>query len=213
MIRFLLMPPFPTGEQWAIEDYAKHALGCKERGFTAYKLHIFNPIEEHMAICRAVREAVGNDMVLIYDPVGIYEPDTALKAGRELEKLGFHWFEEPIQDYHMESLIKLCHQLDIPIATMEVLPGNIYSRAQYIVKGAVDIVRSDTLFNGGITSLKKTASLAEAFGMNCEIHYNPNPLANAANLHVMCSIKNSEYYEWAVPEWIWTFGTKKNIVL
>ncbi|MCX6013689.1 MAG: mandelate racemase, partial [Chloroflexi bacterium] len=85
--------------------------------------------------------------------------------------------------------------------------------AQYIAKGAVDIVRSDALFNGGITSLKKTASLAEAFGMNCEIHYNPNPLANAANLHVMCSIKNSEYYEWAVPEWIWTFGTKKNIVL
>jgi len=160
-----------------------------------------------------VREAVGDDMVLMYDPVARYDHNQALMVGRELEKLGFYWFEEPIRDTNMSGLIQLCNDLDIPIASLEVIPGNIYSRAQYIARGAVDIVRSDTLFNGGITPLKKTASLAEAFGMKCEIHYNPNPLANAANLHVMCSIKNCDFFEWVVPEWLWDFGVKENIKL
>ena len=45
--------------------------------------------------------------------------------------------------------------------------------------------------------------------MRCEIHTNFNPLMNAANLHVTCSIKNCEFYEWWVPEKLmWDFGVK-----
>ena len=55
--------------------------------------------------------------------------------------------------------------------------------------------------------------MAEAFGMNCEIHLNSNPLAQAANLHVMCSMKNCDFFEWAVPEWLWVYGVKEDIKL
>ncbi|MFC1979217.1 enolase C-terminal domain-like protein [Chloroflexota bacterium] len=212
----------PSGPKWPVEAYAKNAVECKARGFTAYKLHISKTwfgspnedLNEHVAICRGVREAVGDDMVLMYDPSTRYDRNQALKVGRELEKLDFYWFEEPIKLTDVDGLIHLCRSLDIPIAALEVLPGNIYTRAQYITRGAVDIVQSDTLVNGGITPLKKTASLAEALGMNCEIHFCSNPLANAANLHVMCSIKNCSFFEWVVPDGgRYQFGLKEGIKL
>lgn len=203
----------PFGQQWKVEDFVKNALECKARGFTAYKLHMKGTATEHLAVCRALREAVGDEMVLMLDPVGEYDRREALMVGRELEKLNFYWLEEPIPDADMAGLIQLCNALDIPIAALEALPGGIYIRAQYIARGAADIVRSDALYNGGITPLKKTASLAEAFDMKCEIHYNPSPLANAANLHVMCSMSNCDFYEWVVPEWQWDFGVKESIKL
>jgi L-alanine-DL-glutamate epimerase-like enolase superfamily enzyme len=69
------------------EDYARHALEMKELGYKAYKVHAyiyFNPYTwEHgpqlpgfpkadIEVCRAVREAVGSDMVLMLDPFGVY---------------------------------------------------------------------------------------------------------------------------------------------
>jgi L-alanine-DL-glutamate epimerase-like enolase superfamily enzyme len=202
-----------SGQYPDAEAYVRQALDLKARGFTAYKLHVSGVPDEDLRVCRAVREAVGEDMILMHDAVGLYSREQALRVGRELEKLNFYWFEEPIQDTDMDGLVQLCNALDIPIATLEVLPGTLYTRAQYIARGAVDIVRSDTLYNAGITPLKKTASLAEAFGMKCEIHCNPNPLANAANLHVICSIKNCDFYEWMVPESVWNFGVKETIKL
>jgi len=202
---------FP-GSNWNTEAYAEHAQTCKNRGFTAYKLHIASRnINFHIAVCKAVRNAVGDDMVLMHDTAGWFNRYQALKIGRELEKLDYYWFEEPINDIDAKGLKHLSDTLDIPICSLEVITGNIFSRAQYIARGDVDIVRGDTLSIGGITPLKKLASLAEAFNINCEIHRSPNPLAEAANMHVMCSIKNCEYFEWAVPENY--FGVKEYLKL
>ena len=194
-------------------SYVELALELKEKGFKGFKPHISGDPDFDIDVCRAIREAVGDEMVLMLDPVGLYDREQALRVGRELEKLNFTWFEEPIQDTDMIGLKKLCDTLDIPVAALEVLPGSLYTKAQYITQGAVDIIRSDTLYNGGITPLKKAASLAEAFGMRCEIHCNPNALANAANLHVTCSIKNCEFYEWMVPAHLWDFGLRESIQL
>lgn len=194
------------------ESYVQEALELRERGFTAYKLHIPGIPSRDLEICRAVREAVGDDMLLMLDPVARYDREQALIVGRELEKLNFYWYEEPISDYDIDGLSNLSQALDIPIAGLEVRPGNLYAAKEYLVRGAVDIIRSDVQFNGGITQLKKVASLAEAFGMRCEIHTSFNPLMNAANLHVTCAIKNCEFYEWWVPErLIWDFGVKESL--
>ena len=96
----------------------------------------------------------------MHDPVGLYDRDQALMVGRELEKLNFHWYEEPIQDTDMDGLTQLCSALDIPVVSLEDLPGSLYTRAQYIARGAVDRVRCDTCNSGGITPVKKIASLA-----------------------------------------------------
>jgi len=195
-----------------LESYVQEALESKKRGFFGYKLHTPGIPSKDLEICRAVRDAVGNDMLLMLDPVARYDREQALAVGKEIEKLDFYWYEEPISDFDSDGLVQLCAALDIPIASLEGRPGNLYAVKDYLVRGAVDIVRSDAVANGGITQLRKVSILAEAFGMKCEIHTNHNPLMNAANLHVTCSIKNCEFYEWWLPEkLLWDFGVKESL--
>ena len=64
---------------------------------------------------------------------------------------------------------------------------------------------------GGITTLVKTAHLAEAFRMNYEIHHGGNSLNNVANLHVIMAIRNTEFCEVLLPENDWV--TSGEVVL
>jgi len=126
----------PTGQSWQVDDFARHSLECKARGFTAYKIHASGGVDEHLAVCRAVREAVGDDMILMHDPAGQYNRREALIVGRELEKLNYYWLEDPIPDTDIEGLDQLSHTLDIPINALEALPG-IYTHGLSTLPGAL----------------------------------------------------------------------------
>lgn len=200
-----------SGQFDTVEDYVKQVKELKTRGIQAYKLHIKGIADIDIEVLKAVREAAGNEMVLMHDPVGLYNRKDAMKVGKVLEELDYYWYEEPINDNDIQGLKSLKNKLSIPVTSLEMIPGGIESRARYIVDDAVDIVRSDALNNGGITHLRKLAPLCEAFGLNLEIHAHPNTWANAANLQVSCAMKNCEFYEWVVPESLWDFGVKNGI--
>jgi L-alanine-DL-glutamate epimerase-like enolase superfamily enzyme len=139
--------------------YAEHALACKREGFRAYKVHphyFWDPVTHQatpgrpsnvdydIATCKAVREAVGNDMVLMYDPWGTYHSlEEALKVGRELERLNFYWYEHPMPEYRVESYVRLCRELSIPICSPEIAAGGVFTRAEWILRGASDMSRVD----------------------------------------------------------------------
>src|SRR5579875_2787093 len=114
-----------------------------------------------LAAYRACREAVGPEFKLMADPVAAYNHEQALRMGRELEKLNYYWFEEPLFDVDFNGLRKLASHLDIPICGTEVLVGHHYSTAECIATGVVDMVRTDVSWKGGITPVMKTAHLAE----------------------------------------------------
>jgi L-alanine-DL-glutamate epimerase-like enolase superfamily enzyme len=187
--------------------YAEHALACKEEGYLAYKIHphyFWDPktgtptpgrpsnIAEDIETCHLVREAVGDDMVLMYDPWGTYHTlEEAMKVGRELEKLNFYWYEHPMPEYRVESYVRLCRELTIPILSPEIAAGGVFTRAEWILRGASDMSRIDVV-RGGITGARKTAIVCEAYGLRCEIH-----MAGWGNLQVCgaTSEDTSEYYE------------------
>ena len=171
------------------------ALQAKTAGYRAYKLHPRGDLESDLAACRAVREAVGDEMDLMLDPIGAYDHEESLKAARELEALGYLWLEEPMPEWDLRAYRELCRSVDIPICGPEVLPGSVYLTAQYIAEEAVDIVRSDVGLKGGITGVLKTAHLAEAFGKNIELHVSYSPFMNAAQVHIACAIENTLFVE------------------
>lgn len=198
-------------EHDSVERYVEEAIEYKERGFQAYKLHVWGEGERDIELCTAVREAVGDDYRLMIDVAGNYNQVEALRVGRVLDELGYHWYEEPLRDFDLHGYRMLADKLDIPIAGVEVIPGAMYTTPEYITSRAVDIVRSDVSFKGGINQLKKTAALAEAFGLNVEVHTNANTIIDAANLHVIASIANSEYFEQLVPEPLFTLAGVEKI--
>jgi len=191
----------------APEDYALHAADAKRRGYRAYKIHAYyfydpvkkqpdpgrpSHIQQDLEVCRAVREKVGDEMVLMYDPWGTYRTyEEALRVGRELEELDFYWYEHPMPEYRVESYVRLCKELRIPILAPEIAAGSLYTRADWILRGASDMSRIDVL-RGGITGCKKMAAICEAYGVKCEIH-----MSGFGNLQVLAATSEDvcEYYE------------------
>ena len=207
---------YVTGMIAEPERQVEVALAARDAGFTAYKLHPKGGYDRDLASCKAVREALGADMLIMSDPVATYNHQEALRMGRELEKLDYHWFEEPLMDPDIEGYAELCRALDIPIAGTEWAHGGLwglYTTPQYLVRKAVDIVRSDVSWKGGITGLLKTFRLCEAFGMNCEVHTAMMSLMDVANLHVICAKKNCQFFEYAGPFDGIGFGLKDAIRL
>ena len=88
----------------------------------------------------------------------------------------------------------------------EYSPGGFTNYAPWIINKATDYLRGDVAVKGGITALLKTAHLAEAFGMNYEIHHGGNSLNNWANLHVILAIKNTTYFEVLLPSGAQKYG-------
>jgi L-alanine-DL-glutamate epimerase-like enolase superfamily enzyme len=189
------------------EAYAEHALACKRAGYTAYKIHpyyfqdpiTFEPVPGRpshvrmdVEVCQAVRDAVGDDMVLMYDPWGTYcTYEDALRVGRALEKLDFYWYEHPMPEYRVHAYEKLCRDLEIPVLGPEIAAGSLYTRADWIRRDASDMSRIDVL-RGGITGVKKMVSICEAYGLRCEIH-----MSGFGNLQILgaTSEDTCEYYE------------------
>jgi L-alanine-DL-glutamate epimerase-like enolase superfamily enzyme len=180
------------------EDYARFAEWSIKRGYRAIKLHTWMPPiswapDPRMDVkaCAAVREAVGPDVPLMLDCYHGYSREQALYIGRELEKLSYHWFEEPMDEHSTSSYAWLAQQLDIPIVGPETAEGKMYTRAEWVLRGAADILRAGVGDVGGITPTMKIAHLAESFGMAMEVHG-----GGAGNLHVLGAMGiPGEFYE------------------
>lgn len=183
----------------AVEDYAEEAVRYRDGGWAAYKIHPFGRWREDIEICRAVREAVGDDYTIMLDSTWAYVYEHAVKVGRAIEEMGFYWFEDPLAEDDLMGCIKLREKLDIPLMATEYSPSGFTNYAPWILNKATDYLRGDVAVKGGITSLLKTAHLAEAFGMNYEVHHGGNSLNNWANLAVCLAIRNTQFFEVLLP--------------
>lgn len=195
------LPVYASGLFHAtVNEYVQEALFYKSKGIKCYKAHPPGPVRLDMEIHRALREAVGQDMQLMSDPVAEYSLDEAIRVGRDLEKLEYVWLEEPFRDFELEKYAQLCAALDLPIAATETTRGCHWGVAQAVAQRAADIVRADVSWKCGVTGTMKIAHLAESFGLRCEIHTTTMNYMDLANLHVSCAIRNCEYFEYFVPE-------------
>ena len=195
------LPVYASGNfHSTVEEYVQEALYYKSLGIPGYKSHPSGPVETDMKIHEAVRKAVGDDYILMSDPVGDYSLGDAIKVGRQLERLGYEWFEEPFRDFELYKYTQLCEALDIPVAATETTRGAHWGVAQVIAQKAADIVRADVSWKDGVTGTLKIAHMAEAFGLNCEIHTTTMNYMDTANAHVSCAVKNCKYFEYFVPE-------------
>ena len=142
----------------------------------------------------AVRKAVGDDVHLMVDANNAWTKPTAQEAGREFERLGIHWFEEPVATDDLAGSAELAASLDVPIAGYETRTGLAGFR-DYIEARAVEIVQPDVIWSGGITPCRRIAALAAAAGLPCVPHVFSTAVSLAANLHFIASLPNSYLLE------------------
>ena len=195
------------------QAYAAEAVMFRDNGWAAYKIHPPQDPATDIRVCEAVRRAVGEDFPLMLDSTWAYDFPAALRVGRAIEKLGFLWYEDPLHDQDITNYVKLRQKLDIPIMATEYPATGLESYAPWIMLQATDYLRGDVAVKGGITTLVKTAHLAEAFRMTYEIHHGGNSLNNVANLHVACAIRNTTYFEVLLPDGAHKYGLAEDITV
>lgn len=199
--------PYYASSQFLPEtaDYITEAQRYIDLGATAYKSHPAGDWRQHIEIAGALRSAFP-DLTLMLDPAGSnYTMGEAMRVARALEELDFHWLEEPFHDVYIDKYAQLCRSVDIPILASEAAPGGPQGIAEFIRREAADIVRTDVSWKWGVTGAMKSMHLAEAFGLNCELHTTTMGVTDVANLHVACASANTEYFELFAPHELWSF--------
>ena len=183
----------------SVDDFVGEAQETLARGFRAYKIHPGRlGSRDVAALATRARDLSGDDFPLMLDPNCGYDFRRALKVGEALDDLGFHWYEDPVRHHDIDAIAELSRRLRTPLAMTDQSEAQLFESARYIRRQALRIVRG-TALRLGISGLKKLCSLAESHGLHCEIGTAGNGLLNAANLHVMLSVRNCDFYEHLMP--------------
>jgi galactonate dehydratase len=146
---------------------------------------------------RAMREAVGPEVMIMMDAHGRHTPAQAIRLARALEPYDLFFLEEPVPPDNVDAFKRLAEAgLNINIATGE----RLFTKWGYreLLEGQyVDIIQPDVCHDGGILETRKIAAMAETYYVRVAPH-NPNgPVATAASIHLGACLPNFVILEYA----------------
>jgi L-alanine-DL-glutamate epimerase-like enolase superfamily enzyme len=151
-----------------------------------------------IAKAKAVRKLVGDAFPLAFDANNGYSTGGAIRVGRALEELGYWWFEEPVQHYHVKAMGEVAQRLDITVSAGE----QTYTLAGVadLISAGVRMVQPDIVKMGGITGLQRCAALAHAHGVELVPHQTQPTIGHMASLHLAASqLHMTKPCEWNDP--------------
>src|SRR5258707_3762977 len=132
-----------------------------ESGLGAVKLRVGYPsLSEDLAALNAVRSSISrDDVAIMVDYNQALTSTEAIRRGRELEKEGIYWFEEPIAHEDFEASAAVARELRVPVQIGENFNGP-ESLLRAILVQASDYVIADVARIGGVTGLLRAARVA-----------------------------------------------------
>jgi len=184
--------PYATGLYFSHVDNLKEklvqeAITYKEQGFKGIKMKVGLGIAEDMEIITAVKNALGDKVELMIDSNHAYSLKEAIQLCKSLEELNISWFEEPVSPEHYHDYRQLREHTRTPIAGGECEYLR-YGFLQLFLNHSVDIAQPDICAAGGITEVKKIASMASTFGVEVVPHSWGTGIALHAALHLISNL-------------------------
>src|ERR1700688_3467608 len=138
-----------------------------------------------------VREEFGEELHLLHDCHHRLTPIEAGRLGKELEPFHLFWMEDPTPAELQESYRLIRRHTTTPLAVGEVF-NSIFDCQQLIQEQLIDYIRAAVVHAGGISHLRKIASLAELYQVRTGCHgaTDMSPVCMAAALHFDLSVHN-----------------------
>lgn len=143
--------------------------------------------KKDIELVSAVRDSIGPDIQLMVDANHAYTTREAIAIGRELERLGVYWFEEPVAPEDRQGYRDLCEALDINIAGGEA-EFTRWGFRDLIGGRCVDILQPEVCALGGITEYQKVLALAQAHFVPVVNHVWGSAVAVGTNLHLLAAL-------------------------
>jgi galactonate dehydratase len=144
-------------------------------------------IQNLVRMVQEARKRVGPDGTVMFDAHCAVPPPMLIQFAAAIQPFDILFLEEPAVPGNIEVFKRLKEQIRIPIATGE-RDRTIWDMSAYLQAGAVDILQPDVGHTGGITQMKKIATLAEAYFVPLAPHNTCSELGLSASLHVAASI-------------------------
>jgi mandelate racemase len=176
----------------------KEAVELVEEGFSAIKLRLGRAdAREDIAAIRAVKKAIGPEVLLMTDFNQALSVAEALKRGHMIdEEGGIYWIEEPVRADDFAGCSRLRRELRTPIQIGENFMG-AEQMAQALAAGACDYAMPDAERIGGVTGFMRAAALAQGAGVEMSSHLFPE-----VSCHLLAATPTChwlEYVDWAEP--------------
>jgi galactonate dehydratase len=184
-------------------ETAEAARKAVAAGFSAVKMNAteelqyidtHDKVDAVLTNVAAVREVLGPDRGIGIDFHGRVHRPMAKMLVKELEPLKLMFIEEPVLSENYEALREIAGLSATPIALGE----RLYSRWDFkriLNDGLVDIVQPDPSHAGGISEVRKIATMAEAYDVALALHCPLGPIALAACLQLDAVCYNASIQE------------------
>jgi galactonate dehydratase len=150
-----------------------------------------DPATEQLGVdmIAAIREAIGPQIELLIDAHAIFNVPTAVRLATKLAAYNIHWFEEPCPPESYHALRQVREQVPTRICVGE----RLHTRFEFVPifeQRLADFVMPDVTWTGGISELKKIATMAEAYYIPVSPHDASGPVNIMAGAHVAMNIPN-----------------------
>jgi L-alanine-DL-glutamate epimerase-like enolase superfamily enzyme len=179
------------------ESAAQRAMDYVAQGFTALKFDPAGPytvfdggmptgeeLDRSEAFIKAIREAVGGKVDLLFGTHGQFSPAGAIRLAKRLEAYDPLWFEEPVPPENTAAMAQVASATSIPVATGERLCTK-YEFARVLQDRAASILQLNLGRVGGLLEAKKIrctgGSPLRAVGAQ---HMYCGPIVGAANIQL-----------------------------
>ena len=144
-------------------------------------------IDNMVQAIKAAREKVGPGGAVMFDAHSAVPPATLIQLAAAIKPYDVLFIEEPAVPGNIEVFKRLKEQISIPLACGE-RDRTIWGVLPYLHERCIDILQPDCCHTGGISQMKKIATLAEAYFVPIAPHCTATFLGIAASLHVVASI-------------------------
>lgn len=204
-----VMPYASTVQDKTPEERAEDVHKFYEMNFRAIKLRLHKMDEkDDLTMVRMALKAANGKMAVMFDanqvgspPVWNYE--RALRMALELEAMGAYWLETPMREGDLDDLAKIrAHLTKMHLAGAEGARG-LQAFRDRLVKGSYSYLQPDPMQGGTVSTVRKVAAMAEAFGVKFGPHHGKSGLGMVANLHMQLAAPNSGYLEYMIDPGFW----------
>jgi len=182
------------GGRGSIEGQVDHAKRAVDDGWKFVRLGAGDPVgggllDPRRAVrsgikqVEAVREAVGEDIEIVFDVHTRLDPPWAIEFCKGVEAFKPFFVEDPLRSEGPQSLRLLRQQISVPIAVGEQWDSK-WRFQQAIEEDLLDYCRIDLGICGGFTEGRKIAGWCETHYIPLAIHSPQGPVSTAASLHL-----------------------------
>jgi len=169
-------------------------------GYTAIKFG-WGPIGADLAfnesLVRAIRDAAGDDVEIMFDAGQVWDVKTALAMAHMYEGYGVSWLEEPVAADDLDGYRQLSRRTSLKIAGGE--QESTYAAFQRLLsEGELDIIQPDLARCGGLTQGRRLSWLAHTAHRAVVPHAFKSGVLVAASTHFAAAIPNGGLIEHTV---------------